>query len=447
MAGFNLPFKFPSKKAQNNPDIDPSVQSTQPVKLHNSAASQPKKKSLADLEKEAEANYYALYPHRKPKPAVKAKAKSAGILGKLIGATILIGVPVGIVWVANLPYAMIRRPVAKTAPILLLPSYMKMDTNYRQAISSVEQAEQLIEKATSPADLNLGEEKVKAAQKNLEALPITFLNDFPEYNYWWYDWRFNIYQFNSARTKVGQLEAKVFQEKNAQTLLTDSEQALIAAKEQYQAATTPTDKQSAISAWRTAIDQLEQVPRQTLAGKTANTKIKNYQLDFKEVVGLAAGNERVSTLIDSAKQYSWKAAQEGQNPPHNVAKWEQIEKLWEQAITQLNEIRSDDLAGYAEAQRLRAEYSKNLGQVKIRQQAEQDSARTLEQAERNIQYLLAATPTTAQSLDRNRTISQLQGIINDLEKVQNGTTSYLKAQELLLQAKNKLNQLSSQLPR
>jgi exonuclease VII small subunit len=61
--------------------------------------------------------------------------------------------------------------------------------------------------------------------------------------------------------------------------------------------------------------------------------------------------------------------------------------------------------------------------------------------------LLAATPTTAQSLDRNRTISQLQGIINELERVQNGTTSYMKAQELLLQAKSKLNQLSSQLPK
>lgn len=71
----------------------------------------------------------------------------------------------------------------------------------------------------------------------------------------------------------------------------------------------------------------------------------------------------------------------------------------------------------------------------------------LEQAQREIGYLLAATPTTAESLDRNRTISKLQGIINDLEKVQNGTTSYLKAQELLVSAKNKLNQLSSQLPK
>ena len=41
----------------------------------------------------------------------------------------------GVIWILNLPYPMIRRPVAKTAPIVLLPSYLKMDRNYRQAIA------------------------------------------------------------------------------------------------------------------------------------------------------------------------------------------------------------------------------------------------------------------------------------------------------------------------
>jgi hypothetical protein len=38
-------------------------------------------------------------------------------------------------------------------------------------------------------------------------------------------------------------------------------------------------------------------------------------------------------------------------------------------------------------------------------------------------------------------ISQIQSIINQLEKVQNGTTTYQKAQQLLLSAQNKLKQL------
>ena len=39
----------------------------------------------------------------------------------------------GTVWVLNLPYPMIRWPVARTVPIVLLPSYISMDHNYRQA--------------------------------------------------------------------------------------------------------------------------------------------------------------------------------------------------------------------------------------------------------------------------------------------------------------------------
>ncbi|MFN6461583.1 MAG: hypothetical protein RMZ41_007000 [Nostoc sp. DedVER02] len=50
-------------------------------------------------------------------------------------------------------------------------------------------------------------------------------------------------------------------------------------------------------------------------------------------------------------------------------------------------------------------------------------------------------PVDANDVKHNRVLSQLQSIINQLEKVQNGTTAYLKAQELLLSAKNKLRQL------
>ena len=57
MVGFNLPFKFPFKKAQNISGVDPSIKSTQPVVLKSSVTPQPKTKSLAELEKEAEEKY------------------------------------------------------------------------------------------------------------------------------------------------------------------------------------------------------------------------------------------------------------------------------------------------------------------------------------------------------------------------------------------------------
>ena len=429
----NLTGKILRKKPYNS-GINPSIKSQQPILMKPSASSQPK--TLAELEQEMEAQtQVATYRY---KPGGKAKS---GIGSKIIWTAILIGVPVGVVWVANLPYPVIRRPVAQNAPILLLPSYMSMDSHYRQAIAAVEQAEQLIEKATSPADLELGEVKVKQAQQHLDTLPIWLLNDWSGYNYWWYDSRFSVYGVNAARTKAGQLEAKVFQEKNAQTLLTDSEQVLNRAKQQYQQALTITDKQAAIAAWRSALNQLEQVPSQTLAGKTAHNQLDTDKQEFQEVVGLAAGNQRISVLIAAARQFSEQAAKAGQNPPHTVTEWQQVENLWQQAINRLKEVPSQDLAGYAEAQKSLAIYEANLGQIKIRRQAEQDSVYALEMAQQQSQSLLASIPADPKFFDRNRVVSQLQSIINQLEKVQNGTTAYLKAQELLLSAKNKLQQL------
>ncbi|HEY9874281.1 MAG TPA: hypothetical protein V6D12_12640, partial [Candidatus Obscuribacterales bacterium] len=351
-----------------------------------------------------------------------------------------IGLSWAVVQIANQPDEKIRRYVAQNAPILLLPTYKSMASNYQGAIASLEQANQLVDNATSAADLELGEQKVKEAQKHLDALPIDFLTNWPEYNYSWYDWRFSAYQFHAARETLGQLEAKVFQGKNAQTLLFNGEQALNTAKQQYQQASTVTDKQVAIASWQAAIDQLEQIPSETLAGKTAQKKLDAYQRDFKEIVGLAAGNERISTLIAAARQFSGQAAIASQNPPHTVAQWQQVENLWKEAIVRLEQIPSEDLAGYAEAQKLLAQNKANLGQIQIRRQAEADSVAALEQAQSQIQSLLASIPTDPKSLDRNRTISQLQAIINQLEKVQSGTTAYLKAQELLLNAKNKLKQ-------
>ncbi|MFH7027851.1 MAG: hypothetical protein ACHBN1_21260 [Heteroscytonema crispum UTEX LB 1556] len=77
-------------------------------------------------------------------------------ISKITWMAILLTGSAGVVWFINLPYPMIRRPVAEKAPILLLPSFLSMDRSYRGAISSLEQAEQLLNKATSPADIEWG---------------------------------------------------------------------------------------------------------------------------------------------------------------------------------------------------------------------------------------------------------------------------------------------------
>ena len=118
---------------------------------------------------EAELKYLIsdLFPDFNPEAIAKAirvnrPPSKLWLIPKL---AIVLGGLTGLIWILNLPYPMIRRPVAKTAPIILLPSYVKMDRNYREAIANVEQADQLVNQATSLEDLKLGQEKVNQAQK------------------------------------------------------------------------------------------------------------------------------------------------------------------------------------------------------------------------------------------------------------------------------------------
>ncbi|MBE9207893.1 hypothetical protein IQ244_15450 [Nostoc sp. LEGE 06077] len=415
---------------RNNSGINSSINPQQMV------SQQPTKpKTLAELEQEIAAQGQVSSTSSQQKPG-----KANRGIGKLIWITILIGIPASLVWVANQPEPTIRRTVVQKAPFLLLPSYISMEQHYRQALILIEQAEYLIERPTSAADLALGEQQLQQTKTHLNNLPTGLANDWPEYKYGWYEWRFSVYGLNELRRQVGQLEAQVFQEKNAQTLLVDNDQALLNAKQQYQQVTTITDKKLAIAAWRSALDKLEEIPSQTLAGKTAQNQLDAYKREFQEVVGLAAGNERVSALITAAQQFSWQAAKAGQNPPHTVTEWQQIENLWSEAINRLQQISASDVVGYAQAQKLLATYETNLGQVKVRRQAETDSVQALARAQREIENLVASMPNDPKNLDRHRVISQLHSIINQLEKVEKGTTVYLKAQELLLSANSKFKQ-------
>ncbi|HLP87289.1 MAG TPA: hypothetical protein VK184_01630 [Nostocaceae cyanobacterium] len=370
----------------------------------------------------------------------KPKKAKGSIFVKLFVLTVILGIPAGVIWIANLPYPAIRRPVAKNASFLLAPSYINIDNSYRQALISLEQAEQLIEKATSSADLTLGEERLQEAKKYLDQIPINLIDDWYE-QYKWYDWRFSVYNYNTSRQKVGFLQAKVFQEKNAQTLLTNSTQSLNQVKQQYQQAATDTDKQIAVSGWRVALNQLEQIPRDTLAGQTARTQLDADRAELEKISGNLVDNQRVNTLVNAAKQFAWQAATISQKPPHSATKWEQIEKLWEEAINRLEQISPNDGASYGDSQKLLATYQANLAQVRIRNRAEREAVEYLARAESEIESLLKYLPNNPQDINLNQVKGQLRGIISNLEKVQNGTTAYPKAQELLVFAKKKLKEI------
>lgn len=369
------------------------------------------------------------------KAAVKAN-RAPGLFDKIVLAGGLVGAGAGIIWLINLPFPMIRWPVANTMPILLLPSFMSMDYNYRQAIALVEQSDQLVNKATAAADFEYGDTKVKQAQKHLDALPVWFLGYYPK-TYCSFSrctWRFTVDEFQAARKNIGRMDAQIFQQKNAFTELNQVEQTLNAAKQQYQQAKTAADRQKATGNWQSAIDSLNQIPAETLAGETAKKKLQAAQRDFQAMGGIATGSVHADNLIEAAKEFALSAAVASQKPPHPAAQWEQIAGLWEEGINRLKMIPVDN-PGYLDAQTKLAEYQKNLGISQIRLQAEKDSEKALQGAK----SLFANLQNNLNSSSQNsgNSLGQLQEIINQLESVKPGTTVYPESQKWLQSARKK----------
>ncbi|MGB3615647.1 MAG: hypothetical protein WBA10_17765 [Elainellaceae cyanobacterium] len=397
----------------------------------NASHAQPK--TLADLEREIEAE---LQPQ--PSPARRlAHRQRSPLPQNLLIAALLVGLPLGVLWIANLPYTAIRRPIAEVAPALLLPSYIRFENDYRAAISLLAQAEQLLDQVTSFEDVDSGKQKVEQAQDRLDRLPIGFLSRYPNYSFVSYDWRFSRISFDQARATLGRLNAQVFQEENAQAALLSAEQQLESGKQRYSQATSPVDKDEAIADWQQAIDQLDQLPSTTLAGAIAQQKLSAYERDFGEVTGRIAGNQEANTLIQAAREFGWQAAKAADNPPHTAVQWAQIEDLWQAALLRLDRVPQQNQEGYTQAQAIAAQYQANLATVRVRRDAEVASVAAFQQAQRDITVLQA----DASRLSRDAVVSRLQGIVNRLQTVESGTTVYLEAQNLLLSAQNRLSQM------
>ncbi len=350
-------------------------------------------------------------------------------------AIAVIAVP-SVIGLLNLPYPMIRWPVAKVAPILLLPSFMSMDHNYRQAITLVEQSDQLVNQATSAADLELGMTKVKAAQKSLDALPVWFLGYYPDAYCNWMQctWRFTLDEFQQARKDIGRMEARLFQEKNAQAKLEAADLTLGNIKQQYQEAPNEGERSQAIAQWQQAIDTLHQIPPATLAGRAAETKLKAYERDFSRVANLSGDTARSSNLIGAAQAFAQIAKQSADGKAHTAPEWEEIQKQWEMGIERLQKI-DEKAPDYAQAQKLLASYQRNLSAAKVSLKTEQASVQAFEKAQQATEQLMA---TLNGRDDRAGIARQLQSIINDLQKVKPNTTVYAEAQEIKESAEARL---------
>ncbi|MGC9526267.1 MAG: hypothetical protein ACP5D7_12090 [Limnospira sp.] len=361
--------------------------------------------------------------------------RPAGLMSKVAwGGAVAAGFA-GLIWVVNLPYPMIRMPVARTAPLLLLPSYISMDYNYRQAIALVEQVDQLVDRATAAEDLELGAEKAGRAQKHLDQLPVWFLGYYPKAYCTWMGctWKFTLDEYESARKKIGRRSAQVFQEQNALGAFAAAEDTLKLAREQFDGATDAAGEETAIQAWQAAIDQLRGIPQETLAGKMARKTLDAAERDFEQEVGFVAGRLQGNTLIEAAQIFASQAANDAQNPPHTASHWKQVLQHWDEAIARLEQVPRDN-PSYLEAQKKLAEYQSNRWAIRRRLEDEEASVKAIERSQKLIaewRQLVNSENPNLSTLNR-----QLAEIIYTLESVKPGTTVNAQAQDLLQKARH-----------
>lgn len=346
----------------------------------------------------------------------------------VIGLTVGAGTLAGGLWLVNLPYPMIRWPVARVAPMLLLPSFMRMDHDYRQAIIHVEQADQLINAATSAADFELGAETAAQAQKHLDRLPVWFLGYYPQRYCSWFScgWRFTLDEFESARALIGRMDAQIFQEQNALDTLDEASLAVETARRRYEAVQTLEEKALILANWQEGMDRLAEIPPETLAGQTTQTRLQAFRRDYEALVGSSADVSQASTLVKVAQEFASKASQEGQNPPHTAETWGRIAGLWESALAQLEQVPANS-AGYADAQKLKAEYQNSLGIIRERQITEQKAVQAFAAAQASSRQVIANNSATNLSAQ----VAELQSIIDQLRSIPSGTTVSAEAAVLL----------------
>jgi hypothetical protein len=115
--------------------------------------------------------------------------------------------------------------------------------------------------------------------------------------------------------------------------------------------------------------------------------------------------------------------------------------MWQAAIQPLEQIRSDDLQGFTEAQKRLADYRSNLSEVKVRLKNEQEAVRLFDLANQNLTRLWASLPKDGKDLNKNQAYANFKAVNDDLEKIKNGTTVYLKAQEVKVQVQQQMKLL------
>lgn len=177
-----------------------------------------------------------------------------------------------------------------------------------------------------------------------------------------------------------------------------------------------------------AVAQLETIPFWSPRYWDAQGLLKTYKQQ----------NQDLSVVIGAAKKATI-ASQNGINPPHSAEQWQQIESLWQEAMTPLEQLPKSSFINPLAQKKLK-EYQGNLKNVEQRILAEQQAEKKLTNA-KTIADLAEAREGFAQFPETWQTVEEnWRTTLRTLAGIPNGTTGYEQAQFLLPKYETKLIQ-------
>ena len=168
-----------------------------------------------------------------------------------------------------------------------------------------------------------------------------------------------------------------------------------------------------------AIEMLESVPLWSSSHGKAQELLKTYQGQSEQV------NDMVRALKTGAR-----ASYRSENPPHPASQWLEVQSLWQEAITQL-----ENLPTYSNLQSLAQQktklYKANLVETNQRLIKERQAQGNL-QAAKDAALIAEARQGVAQSFEHWQLVySTWQTALKRLKEIPQGTTAYDEARPLL----------------
>lgn len=190
--------------------------------------------------------------------------------------------------------------------------------------------------------------------------------------------------------------------------------------------------------------ELLEVQRQLVEANNALEVIPRWSFHYLEASQLSQKLYSQSAMVNQvtgALEKAAKAANKGQNLPHSLQEWQEIQTLWQSAIATLANIPANSVL-YPLAQKKLVEYQTNLQLVNRNLILEQQGNKKLLQA-KNIIMLAKTRGDTARSLQAWQKVKATwQTAIAILGSIDKTTTAYREAQQLLGDSRTRLATIS-----